>query len=68
MPAGYTVCMACHVPFFFDTIMGVAQRRIFVPAMAAKVVVPGTLSTNDSPKKLKEFSSKQIAKAVQGSR
>eukprot|EP00972_Heterocapsa_arctica_P036001 5297482-Heterocapsa_arctica.AAC.1 len=68
MPAGYTVCMACHCPFVFDALMGVSQRQIFVPAMAAKVVVPGTLSTNDSPKKLKEFSSQQIAKAVQGSR
>eukprot|EP00972_Heterocapsa_arctica_P012608 1853068-Heterocapsa_arctica.AAC.1 len=64
MPAGYTVCMACHCPFVFvAALMGDAQRSIRVLAMAAKVVTPGSLATNESPPRLKEFSSRQIAKA-----
>eukprot|EP00972_Heterocapsa_arctica_P053936 7945079-Heterocapsa_arctica.AAC.1 len=35
MPAGYTVCMACHCPFVFEESTVGQTRRINVPAMAA---------------------------------
>eukprot|EP00972_Heterocapsa_arctica_P035667 5248415-Heterocapsa_arctica.AAC.1 len=42
MPAGYTVCVACHYPFIFvAALMGGAPRSVCTPAMAAKVVAPG---------------------------
>eukprot|EP00972_Heterocapsa_arctica_P039865 5872726-Heterocapsa_arctica.AAC.1 len=48
--------------------MGGAPRSIRTPAMAAKVVTPGFIAPNASSQRVKEFSSKQIAKAVLGSR
>eukprot|EP00972_Heterocapsa_arctica_P064985 9592803-Heterocapsa_arctica.AAC.1 len=60
--------MACHRPFVFDALMGDSERRISVPAMAAKVVAPGSLAADGSPQELKKYTSKQLAKAVQGSK
>eukprot|EP00972_Heterocapsa_arctica_P063734 9403838-Heterocapsa_arctica.AAC.1 len=69
MPAGYTVCVACHYPFVFvAALMGGAPRSIRTPAMAAKVVTPGFIAPNASPQRMKDVSSRQIAKAVLGSR
>eukprot|EP00972_Heterocapsa_arctica_P050274 7392869-Heterocapsa_arctica.AAC.1 len=69
MPAGYTVCMACRYPFVFvAALMGGAPRSIKTPAMAAKVVTPGFIAPQASAQRLKDFASKQIAKAVLGSR
>eukprot|EP00972_Heterocapsa_arctica_P076159 11235099-Heterocapsa_arctica.AAC.1 len=61
--------MACHYPFVFvAALMGGAPRSIRTPAMAAKVVAPGYAAPQASTKRMKEFSSAQLAKAVLGSK
>eukprot|EP00972_Heterocapsa_arctica_P096056 14170139-Heterocapsa_arctica.AAC.1 len=44
MPAGYTVCLACHCPFIFTEPKAGQPRRIHVPAMAAQVITPGFIT------------------------
>eukprot|EP00972_Heterocapsa_arctica_P051794 7619339-Heterocapsa_arctica.AAC.1 len=66
MPAGYTVCMACHCPFVFDEPQAGKPRRVNVPAMAAQVVMPGSLALDSGTRAQKQFSAKQLAKAAQG--
>eukprot|EP00972_Heterocapsa_arctica_P070075 10350533-Heterocapsa_arctica.AAC.1 len=61
--------MACHYPFVFvAALMGGGPRSIRTPAIAAKVVTPGFLAPQASPKRAKHFSSAQLAKAVLGSK
>eukprot|EP00972_Heterocapsa_arctica_P010838 1587721-Heterocapsa_arctica.AAC.1 len=60
--------MSCHCPFVFDALMGVEKRSIKVPAVAAKVVRPGTLPASSSSQLSKVFSPTQMAKAFRGSK
>eukprot|EP00972_Heterocapsa_arctica_P017407 2570744-Heterocapsa_arctica.AAC.1 len=56
MPAGYTVCTACHCPFVFEEPQAGKPRRINVPAMAAQVVMPGSLALDNGTPAQKQYS------------